>query len=105
MTDQEVIAATELPTKGNRGRFVKGQKKPNQGKRGPAKITKALKDMILGALDDAGGQKYLTEQAMSNPGPFLALVGKVLPVTLAGDANNPIVVQIVRYADVDPDRP
>lgn len=67
----------------------------------PNKITKQLKDMILGALDDAGGQEYLKRQAEENPGPFLALIGKVLPVTLAGDSNNPIVVQLVRYADAD----
>jgi hypothetical protein len=41
--------------------------------------TKALKDMILGALDQAGGQDYLARQAEENPGPFLALVGKCLP--------------------------
>jgi hypothetical protein len=35
--------------------------------------------MILGALEDAGGRKYLAEKAVDNPGPFLALVGKVLP--------------------------
>lgn len=69
----------------------------------PNKITKALKDMILGALDDAGGQQYLTQQAKDNPGPFLSLVGKVLPVTLAGDPSQPMVVQIVRFSD-DSDR-
>lgn len=35
--------------------------------------------MILGALDDAGGQAYLARQADENPGAFLALVGKILP--------------------------
>jgi len=50
----------------------------------PNKITTALKDMILGALDDAGGQAYLTRQAEENPVAFMGLVGKVLPTTLAG---------------------
>lgn len=80
--------------------FKKGVKThPLQGKRGPNKVTKALKDMILGALDDNGGQAYLAQQARDNPGPFLALIGKVLPVTLAGDSTNPLVVQIVRFSD------
>jgi hypothetical protein len=35
--------------------------------------------MILGALDDAGGQDYLAEQAYNNPSAFMALLGKVLP--------------------------
>ncbi len=45
----------------------------------PNKVTKALKDMILGALDDAGGQGYLLEQARTNPKAFLSLIGRVLP--------------------------
>lgn len=53
----------------------------------PNKATKALKDMILGALSDVGGQAYLARQAEENPGPFMQLVGKVLPTTLAGDPN------------------
>jgi len=63
----------------------------------PNKVTKQLKEMILGALDDAGGQEYLKQQAIENPGPFLALVGKVLPTTLAGDPSSPIVVQLVQF--------
>jgi hypothetical protein len=60
----------------------------------PNKATKALKDMILGALDQAGGQDYLVAQAAANPGVFLTLVGKVLPTTLAGDPANPITVDV-----------
>jgi hypothetical protein len=48
----------------------------------PNKTTKALKDMILGALDDVGGQKYLAKQAIENPIAFMGLIGKVLPTTL-----------------------
>ena len=49
--------------------------------------------MILGALEDAGGQKYLKRQAEENPGPFMTLVAKVLPrevqadVTMKGTVN------------------
>jgi len=41
--------------------------------------TTQLKDMILGALSDVGGQAYLARQAEDNPGPFMTLVGRVLP--------------------------
>ncbi len=77
--------------------FKKGEKRPNQGKRGPSKIPLQLKEMILGALDAAGGLNYLKEQAEKNPGPFMALVGKVLPTTLAGDPSSPIVIQLVQF--------
>ena len=49
------------------------------------KITAELKDMILQALDEAGGVAYLVEQAKKdNASPFLALVGKVLPMKIDG---------------------
>src|SRR4051794_31415063 len=65
----------------------------------PNRITKALKDMILGALDDAGGQEYLREQARENPAAFMTLLGKVLPTTLAGEAKNPLVVGVPSLSD------
>lgn len=41
-----------------------------------------LKDMIINALNQAGGQEYLTKQALENPTAFLTLIGKVLPMAL-----------------------
>lgn len=46
------------------------------------KITRELKDMILGALDRAGGEKYLWTQASENPAAFMGLLGKLLPKDL-----------------------
>jgi len=42
-------------------------------------LTDKLKDMIEGALDDAGGKAYLAEQAQKCPQAFLALVSKLIP--------------------------
>lgn len=53
---------------------------------GQNKMTRELKDMILGALDAKGGIEYLTEQAGVNPVAFMSLLGKVLPLTLANPA-------------------
>ena len=49
---------------------------------------------------------FLKAQAKSdNVGPFMGLVGKVLPLTLAGDPNNPLVmVQKIERAIVSPAR-
>lgn len=59
---------------------AKGAEKTGGRKKGvPNKITADLKGMILSALGDVGGQKYLVEQAKENPTAFLTLVGKVLP--------------------------
>jgi hypothetical protein len=66
---------------------AKGTRPPNAGKGRkagvPNKVTKDLKDMILGALHRAGGEDYLLQRAQDeNPTPFLALVGKCLPKDL-----------------------
>jgi hypothetical protein len=48
------------------------------------KDTKAIRDMIVGALSDVGGQEYLARQAEENPVAFMGLVAKVLPMQLTG---------------------
>jgi hypothetical protein len=67
----------------------------------PNKVTKELKDMILGALDDAGGQKYLAEQAIQSPAAFMSLVAKVLPrdMNITADVKQQTIVEIVRFTD------
>jgi hypothetical protein len=56
---------------------------PNAGKGRPKgstnKATKEIKDMILGALERAGGETYLVTQADENPVAFMGLIGKVIP--------------------------
>lgn len=75
-----------------------GEGKPGPGrpKGTPNKTTALLKDAILIAAQKAGGDgedgliNYLQKQAVDNPGPFLSLLGKVLPMTVAGDKENPL---------------
>jgi hypothetical protein len=52
-------------------------------------MTKQLKDMILTALDNAGGIDYLTAQAGENPKTFLLLLGRVLPLQVSTDPDQP----------------
>ena len=59
------------------------------------KQTKALKDMILQALDGAGGIKYLQTQAATNPTAFLTLVGKVLPLDVNNNHGGKVVAEVV----------
>lgn len=67
----------------------------------PNKVNAALKDMILGALGDAGGQSYLTRQATENPTAFMALVGRVLPLDM--NANHSGTIGVIRYPGLDDD--
>ena len=58
---------------------MKGQKTGGRSKGTPNKGTQDLRDMILLALDQAGGIKYLKARAADTPASFLTLIGKVLP--------------------------
>jgi len=70
----------------------KGQPKLGGRQKGtPNKVTGELRQMILKALDNCGGVEYLQRQADENPTAFLTLVGKVLPLTVAGDSNAPVI--------------
>ena len=75
-------------------------KPPAAGKGRPKgaknKTTALLKDAILKAAEQAGGKDglvgYLKIQAEANPGPFMALLGKVLPMQITGEGGGPIQV-------------
>ena len=79
---------------------------PNAGKGRPKgsvnKTTALLKDAILKAAENAGNKvgsdgliSYLEQQAVENPGPFMALLGKVLPMQVTGEDGNAISIQVV----------
>jgi hypothetical protein len=73
----------------------KGKPGPGRPKGSVNKTTALLKDAILKAAQLAGGGddglvEYLQKQASENPGPFMALLGKVLPMQIAGDEENPV---------------
>lgn len=57
----------------------------------PNKNTGQLRDMILNALESVGGESYLARQAVENPGPFLTLIGKVLPTQVTGADDGPVI--------------
>lgn len=67
---------------------------PNAGKGRkagvPNKVTGDVKAMILGALEQAGGERYLAEQAVMNPGAFMSLIGKVLPKEINAEVRGAI---------------
>ena len=68
----------------NTTKFGKGN--PGKPKGAVSKNTAAIKDMILSALDGAGGVGYLIDRANDpkTASAFLGLVGKVLPMQVTG---------------------
>lgn len=92
-----------MPDKQTReNRVGKGRPGPGRPKGVPNKVNAALKDMILGALSEAGGMVYLVKQSEDNPVAFMTLVGKVLP--LDSNVNHSGNVGIIRYPGLDDDR-
>ena len=72
-----------------------GERRGGRQKGTPNKVNSDLKAMILGALDGAGGQDYLQRQAELNPGSFLTLIGKVLPMQITGEGGGSLVIEVV----------
>src|SRR4051812_38658210 len=71
------------------------------------KVTRTLKEAILMAAEEAGGEGglvgYLKTLAIENPAAFAFLLGKVLPMTLASDAENPVqIITEIRNVIVEP---
>lgn len=78
----------------NTTKFGKGN--PGKPKGAVNKNTAQLKEMILKALDQAGGVDYLLSCANNEKtqGAFLSLIGKVLPMTIAGDPDQPFTANL-----------
>jgi hypothetical protein len=64
----------------------------------PNKVTRDLKQAILGALEAAGGEggsvAYLTRLASDNSSAFASLLGKCLPHTLSADESGGLGVKV-----------
>ena len=75
----------------------KGTPGPGRPKGVPNKTTQLLKDAILKAATEAGNGdmvEYLKLQAVENPGPFMALLGKVLPMQVVGEEGGAIEINV-----------
>ena len=82
-----------------------GERRGGRQKGTPNKASADIKAMILGALQDVGGREYLAKRALDTPGPFLALVGKVLPMQLQDAAGEAITLHLVAAQRVSGEAP
>lgn len=81
------------PGRDGTGRFAKGNR--GRAKGSTNKTPRKLKEMVLQALDEAGGVEFLVRQATKkNNAPFMALLAKVLPLQVAGDPDNPVGITV-----------
>ena len=70
-----------------------GERRGGRQKGTPNKVDVDIKRMVLRALDGVGGEQYLMRQVEENPGSFLTLVGKVLPLQITGDPDRPVSIE------------
>jgi len=74
----------------------KPKKGPGRPKGSPNKVNKAAKDAIAEAAEALGGASRMVEWAMLDPANEKAfwtiIYPKLVPVTLSGDAENPLNV-------------
>lgn len=77
----------------NRGNAGKGRPKGAENKN-----TRAIKDMILAALDAKGGQAWLEKQMVENPTAMLSLIGKIIPTQITGgdEGTEPLTIRIIK---------
>ncbi len=88
----------------------KGSPKTGGRKAGtPNKVSKTLKEAIIEAANLAGGKAgmtgYLLEQAEKNPGPFMSLLAKVMPLQLSNDPDNPVPAFVISFIDPNAEPP
>lgn len=94
-------ARKKAPTRGAKP----GERRGGRKKGTPNKITGDLKKAILEAAEAShkdGTVGYLKNVAMTDARTFCGLLGKVLPMTLANDGDNPLVPTTIQVEIVDP---
>lgn len=79
-----------------------GERRGGRQKGTPNKVTGDVRAMVLLALKNVGGVKYLEDQAKENPGAFMTLVGKTLPREITGAGGTPLVPSKVVFELVEP---
>lgn len=86
----KVGRSSQVSQKSARGGAKPGERRGGRQKGTPNKTTGELKDMILQALTNKGGVKYLESVAEEDMKAFCALIGRVLPLTVSGENGGPI---------------
>ena len=79
-----------------------GKKFGGRKKGTPNKTTTALKEAIMRAFDNVGGQAYLETVAVEDPKTFCTLLGKVLPSELNAKVEGNVTYLVRTGADNRP---
>ena len=82
---------------------------PNAGNGRPKgaknKLNRELREMILTALEEAGGVDYLVKQTKENPRVFMALLGRLVPREVTGPDGADLIPPVPTRIIIHPVRP
>ena len=70
----------------------------------PGAKSPELREMVLRALDAAGGEEYLIGIARTDSRSFLALIGRLIPAKLEAEVSTPepVRIEVVTGFDAGP---
>lgn len=74
--------------------MAKGVKTGGRKKGTPNKVNAAVKEAILNAFNEVGGESYLVRVAEDDPKTFCTLLGKVLPMEIANADEGGFVIKV-----------
>jgi hypothetical protein len=90
----------------NKGSFVKGEKRPNQGKRGADKTTLEVKNAIALVAQELGGTDRMVEWVREDPANERLFWGtiypKLIPVQIAGSGKDGAFETVMKIELVAP---
>lgn len=78
--------------------YKEDAKKGGRPKGIPNKINIDIKNMIMEALEDAGGKDYLIRQADENPAAFMGLVAKIIPKDINANVSGELRISALASA-------
>lgn len=75
--------------------MAKGQKTGGRQKGTPNKVTRAVRELVVEALDDVGGKDWLIKLAKEDPKTFSGLIGRVIPTQIEGQLDTSVTFNTV----------
>jgi len=65
------------------------------------KATSALKELLLGSLDDVGGQEYLVRLALKEPRAYASLLGRLIPSEVRATLTERKMLVVKNYTGIE----
>src|SRR5262249_14866060 len=92
LCSRRTLVTAKIAKRSNRG-SKPGERRGGRKRGTPNKISGTVREMVLEALAEKGGTKWLKQQMDKNPSAFMALLGKILPQQHTGAEGGPLIIR------------